>query len=266
MWTLYVNDPDLDSMLAAWVLLNHVELLRDDKALLRSIMPIIRLEGVIDAHGTDREILTGFPEAFQAETRARVEALMEQERAIKSEGAWPATDFVRYAKAMLDRLDQELIPARLRVELAKTQEAGRAALANGRIGVLIESNEGIYAVEARLKDRYGPTLGVIILSMGAGRYTLRLVDSFLRKDLNAVYRTLNRVDPRARSDGESPNVWGGSGDIGGSPRATGSGMTGSQILEVLESILGDQPRWYEKLWRFVKGAVARRPPSLSSGE
>jgi hypothetical protein len=43
-------------------------------------------------------------------------------------------------------------------------------------------------------------------------------------------------------------------------------MTGSQILEVLESILGEQPRWYEKLWRFVKGAVARRPPSLSSGE
>jgi len=31
-WTLWINDPDLDSMLAAWVLMNHVELLRDERA------------------------------------------------------------------------------------------------------------------------------------------------------------------------------------------------------------------------------------------
>ena len=39
------------TLLAAWVLLNHVELLSGEGELLRVAMPLLRLEGVIDAHG-----------------------------------------------------------------------------------------------------------------------------------------------------------------------------------------------------------------------
>jgi hypothetical protein len=253
MWTLYVNDPDLDSMLAAWLLLNHVELLADEKAILEEVMPVIRLEGVIDAHGTDRAILTGFPESFQAEVRCRVDELMEEERSIKSSGGWQDLDFVRYAKDALERIDKSLLPPELLRELGHTQEAGRASLANGRICVLLESKEGIYAVEARLKERYGSALGVIVLQTGPNVYTLRLVDAFLRKDLTAVYKALNKVDPNAKSGGDNPNLWGGSGDIGGSPRATGTGLSGEQILFVIEEVLGEQPPWYQKLWSAIVG-------------
>ncbi len=264
MWTVYVNDPDLDSMLAAWVLLNHVDLLNDDKALLKRIMPLIRLEGVIDGHGTERALLTGFSEEVQAEVRGQIDDLMSEERELKGEGAWPSIDFVEYARAQLERVDAGLLPIEVLERLAETQESGRASLANGRIGVLLASGEGIYAVEERLKERYGSDLGVIVLQTAPGVYTLRLCDAFLRKDLTAVYRALNKIDPKASSGGENPNLWGGSGDIGGSPRASGTGLEGDQILEVLESVLGEQPPWYAKLWRFVKGLFgdshAKLPP------
>lgn len=261
-WTIYVNDPDLDSLLSAWILINHVELLRDDKALLRAAMPVIRLEGVIDAHGTEREILTGFPEAYHKEIRAKVDGLMKNERELKAGGAWHTTNWVEYAVSMFEEMDALLFPEEVLNELMGMQESGRASLEGGRIAVMLESPLGIYEVEAQLKQRYGNALGVIVLQIDTNRYTLRLVDAFLRKDLVAVYRALNRVDPRARSGGTNPNVWGGSSDIGGSPRGTGTGLSGQQILDVVQSVLGVQPPWYQKLWTFVRGLIKPTPPAL----
>ena len=70
----------------------------------------------------------------------------------------------------------------------------------------------------------------------------RLVDAFLPKNLNDVYPALNNKDPFVDvSDG---NVWGGSGDIGGSPRKSGSGLSGRDVLGVVAEVLSgadDQP-------------------------
>lgn len=266
-WTLWVNDPDLDSMLAAWVLMNHVELLRDDRALLKHAMPAIRLEGVIDGHGTDREILTGMPQDALEAAREQVDRLVEPELDIKGSGGWGKLDFIHYACEHLERLDGELLPHGEVDALMEIEELGRATLVNDRIAVLLSSTLGIYAVEERLKERYGASLGVIVLKTGAERYTLRLVDQFLPKNLEAVYAALNRTDPRAQKKGKNPNVWGGSTDIGGSPRGTGTGLEGQAILDVVASVLGPHVPWWRRLWRsflaLLRPSKPRLPPPSS---
>ena len=247
-WSVYVNDPDLDSLLAAWVLMNHQDLLASERALLRGAMPIIRLEGVIDAHGTDMEILAALPEEVHGRTRGRIDELMRRERELKGRGAWFSADWFEYAREMLGALDAALLPEATVAELARNQEAGRVALGD-RMAVLVESREGIYAIEARLKQRHGGQLGLIVLDQGGGRFTLRQVDTFLAKDLNAVYRALNRQDPAARPSGDPPNLWGGSGNIGGSPRATGSQLTGPQILAIIRDVLAPREPFFTRLWR-----------------
>jgi hypothetical protein len=264
VWTLWVNDPDLDSMLAAWVLMNHVELLRDERALLRHAMPAIRLEGVIDAHGTDREILTALPEDTLAKARAQVDRLMAAELEIKKSGRWMEMDFAEYACEHLERIDAELLPDSAVDALMELEELGRATLWGERIAVLLESSLGIYAVEERLKERYGAALGVIVLRVGQDRYTLRLVDAFLPKNLEAVYDALNRADPSARTRGKNPNGWGGSTDIGGSPRESGTGLDGQAILDVVADVLGPHVPWWRRLWRaivaFFRPSRPRLPP------
>jgi len=263
-WSVWVNDPDLDSMLAAWVLMNHVELLRDDRRLLRDAMPVIRLEGVIDAHGTDRALLAGLGDATFEAAKARVDQLMEAELRLKGARRWMTTDWHEYACDQLERMDRQLLPEGAIDELLEIQEAGRAALFNGRIAVLLESTLGIYAIEERLKERYGKALGVIALRVDEDRYTLRLVDAFLPKDLVAVYAALNKADPRARTRGSNPNAWGGSGDIGGSPRATGTGLSGEAILAVLADVLGPKVPWWrrvlDKIVSLFTGATRKALP------
>ena len=247
-WSMYINDPDLDSLLAAWVLMNHQDLLANERALLRAAMPIIRLEGVIDAHGTGMELLAALPEDVHERTRARIDELMGRERELKSKGGWFTADWIEYGREMLGALDAALVPEANLAELARNQEAGRAALGD-RIAVLVESRDGIYAVEARLKQRYGGQLGLIVLDQGGGRVTLRQVDTFLHRDLNAVYKALNRQDPAARPGGDAPNLWGGSGNIGGSPRATGTQLSGRQILAIIRDVLGPREPFWSRLWR-----------------
>jgi hypothetical protein len=233
-------------------------------------MPLIRLEGVIDAHGTDMELLAALPADLHARTRAQIGELMRRERELKSAGKWFSTDWNEYTRTMLETLDALLYPEDMLAELRAIQESGRATLGD-RMAVLIKSTDGIYEVEARLKKRYGSLLGLVVLEQGGGRFTLRQVDTFLKKDLDAVYKVLNRNDPKARLDGESPNVWGGSGNIGGAPRQTGSGLTGEEILTFIGQVLGPRESWWKRLgkraWRRILAAARREspPPALPPG-
>lgn len=262
-WTLYVNDPDLDSLLAAWVLMNHQELLRSERALLRAVLPMIRLEGAIDAHGTDMELLSALPEALHTETRDRIDELMKRERELKGAGKWFSTDWVAYTRDMFDMLDRRVIPKQTLAELLAIQERARVTLGE-RMAVLIRSNDGIYEVEARLKERYGNHLGMVVLDQGGGRFTLRQVDSFLKKDLNQVYKVLNRNDPEAEPDGDPPNLWGGSGNIGGAPRVTGSGLTGEEILGIIRQVVGPRESFWRRLLRRLRGSEPKPPPALNA--
>ncbi len=245
-WQLYINDPDLDAVLAAWVLMNHASLRAGSGKLLYHAMPLIRVEGVIDAHGTDKPVLSGFPRPMWDQYRSRIDDLRGTEISLKESGTWADSDLTAYTCDLLQRLDRELLPVGELADLLEVTELGRVTLAPKKLAILCRSRQGIYAVEERLKERFGDRLGLVALDTGDGRFTLRQTDMFMTKSLVEIYAALNRVDSNAADS----NLWGGASDIGGSPRQAGSALSGDEVLRVVAEVFeGRQPLW-RRLWPF----------------
>ncbi|MGH2901965.1 MAG: hypothetical protein ACRDMZ_25040, partial [Solirubrobacteraceae bacterium] len=83
-WTLYVNEPDLDAVLAIWILLNHRRVTQLGDAAQRVLFPLVRLEGAIDAGGTEAAAYCGVPEPALAESRARLDHLYRREQTLRA--------------------------------------------------------------------------------------------------------------------------------------------------------------------------------------
>jgi hypothetical protein len=239
-WTLYVNLPDIDAMLAAWVLINHAELRADGCALLKIAMPLIRTEGVIDAHGPEMLALTALPDEVTEMHRARLDTLM---RGPDAGHVAAMQEPVDTALRILEALDAMLMPAGELDQLASFEELHRVTLKSDRIAVLASSRLGIYEVEEHLKARYENTLGILVLQHSQGQFTIRLANHFMEEDLTPLYAELNRIDPNFKEG----NAWGGSGDIGGSPRGTGSALEGMAVMKAVNRIYGKPVAWYRKL-------------------
>ena len=240
-WHIYVNEPDLDALLAAWIMLNHHALIHDDYALLRKAMPLIRVEGVIDTYGLDKAVLSGLPRRIYEAHKKRIDKLRVEERKLREEVKWGEIDVLEFSCGQLDRLDLQLFP-RGQPRTAGIEAMNELELPTRKLAILVQSQVGIYEVEEQLKEKHKGELAIIVHDAGDKRMTLRLVDAFLPKNLNDVYPALNNKDPFVDvSDG---NVWGGSGDIGGSPRKSGSGLSGRDVLGVVAEVLSgadDQP-------------------------
>lgn len=232
-WTIFANDPDLDALLASWLLMNHEVLLAHDARLLAAVMPLVRVEGTIDAHGLDMSPLTALPELVYQEHKQTIDRLLERERDIKTAGGWSHIDFTRYSREMLESLDLLLLPSDRERTGIVAQELQTRTIENGKLAVLCQSKHGIYEVELVLKERHGKSLGVIVLDRGTGSYTLRLVDPFLTQNLENVYVALNAADPRVDAQDLARGYWGGSGEIGGSPRKSGSGLAAHRVFEIV---------------------------------
>ena len=246
-WHLYVNLPDLDALLAGWVLLNHLELLADNAELFWRTMPLIRVEGVIDAHGLDMEILCGMDRQSYLARKEALDRLRAEQR-LTAVGRWESIDLVSYSRRMLDAFDAEIFPPELLARLLDIDEIATISLQGQKLAVLCRSHLSIYEVEALLKERHEKQLALIVLDLGGGRYTLRQADPFLDKNLTALYPALNQRDSRASDHGGADNLWGGSDDIGGSPRATGSALSGEEILKIAQQVYGGSG-WLDRLVR-----------------
>lgn len=256
-WHLYVNGPDLDAVLAAWLLMNHVELTRDE-AIFADVMPFVRVEGTIDAHGFDKPLLSGLPLPVFDLHKKHIDELLAEERQLKQEGRWGQCDWLDYTQSLLRRLDQRLYPPGHLSNLVEITELAQAPLAGGKLAVLCSSRQGIYAVEQHLKKRYEKQLAVIVLYAGSGTFTLRQTDPFQQKTLEAVYAALDKRDPAVSTaapdsgegnPGDTANHWGGSADIGGSPRATGSKLSGEDVLRVVQQVYGGG--WLQRMVRKI---------------
>jgi len=227
-WIVYANEPDLDTVLAIWVLLNHRRLGDDDSDLRTRVMPLVRLQGAIDAHGFDLAELTGFPESLQRETLRRIEDLRADEVERKSAGTWSDADPLDYTAGVLARLDDMVYRAADFADSPDVEELERVPLGGDRFAVLCRSGSGIYEVEQQLRDVHGERLGLILLEREPSAWTVRQVDPFLPVPLAALYDRLNLIDPHAAGH----ERWGGSQDIGGSPRARGTGLDARTIAGV----------------------------------
>src|SRR5690606_11488941 len=230
---IYVNEPDLDAVIAAWVLMNHHALSHDDYHLPRKAMPPIRVDGVIDAYGCDKALLSGLPRRIYEAHKKRIDKLRAPERKLRKKGGWDQIDPLAFSLDQLERLDAALFPRGL-PRTGRVEPADQRRLPSRKVAVLVRSKAGIYEVEEALRDQYQGELAAIVLDSGNERMTLHLVDAFMPKNLRDVYGELNARDPRVHEhDG---NVWGGSDDIGGSPRKSGTGLSGQEVLEVVSAV------------------------------
>ena len=246
-WHLYINQPDLDALLASWVLMNHRELLASEAAILRAAMPLLRVEGIIDTHGLEMSPLSGMTEEEYALQKSRLDQLMIPEREHRAAGTWDNLDPVDYCCDRLAAIDALLTEAGVLRERAQVEVVATRDIQGDKQTVLCKSTGGIYEVEARLRELFGKALGVIILETGENRYTLKQVDPFLSRDLVALYQALNARDPEAKTKAESgANLWGGSADIGGSPRATGTGLNAEEILDITSRVYRGTS-WFKRL-------------------
>jgi hypothetical protein len=242
-WRIFANEPDLDTVLALWCLLNHVRL-KDLRAEARDILyPLIRLEGAIDANGTELAEVCGLPNAVYEQARRRLDELLERERSVKGGGDWQTLDLELYTAEILGAIDRVIYSVEDFRGYASIDEVyGHVEIGERSVAVLCRDDTGIYAVEKLLKERWGDQLGVIALEHEPGHYTLRRASTLSDIDLNDAYSLLNQLDRNV--DGRPPGKrWGGSESIGGSPRQSGSAFGPSELLQVLGQAFEPIDRW-----------------------
>ena len=235
-WTVRANDADLDVVLAVWVLLNHLRLGDPNDAVRREIMPLLRLEGMIDAQGLELQDLCALPPKLFDETRRRMDLLRDRERQLKSGHGWQRVDLLEFVREHLAQIDSFVYPPCVFDDLVEIEEVGRAEMGEGSVALACRTRAGVYEVERQLRRLHGPRLGLIVLEQRPGVYTLRQVDPSLPRGLDSAYAYLNIVDPGAGST-QSGNRWGGSPEIGGSPRRSGSKLSTDEVLDVCRHAL-----------------------------
>jgi hypothetical protein len=246
-WSIYANDPDLDTVLALWCLLNHARIPGLRPAARDVLMPMIRLEGAIDANGNELAQFCGLPADAIEEARGRIDVLLARERAARDTGDWSGMDLHGYTTEMLAAVDRLIYSADDFHDYDTVEEIyGHTEIGERCVAVVCRDASGIYAVEKLLKERWGNQLGVIALEKEPGHYTLRRPATLSDIDLNVAYDRLNLLDRNV--DGRPAGKrWGGSENIGGSPRPTGSAFSPLALLNVLGRAFARPTPWQRRL-------------------
>jgi hypothetical protein len=235
-WKVFANEPDLDTVLAIWLIFNHVRVGRKDSDGLSRLYAIVRLEGTIDAHGLEMANLSAFSPDLLRKTKKLIEYLRAEEINLKKNAIWEETDYLEYTALILRKIDRIIYKSCDFNDFKELNELARAEIGNHRIAVVVEAELGIYELEPYLNRIYGESLGLAILKKGEGIYTLRRMDPFMPAGLNNVYQKLNGLDPDVGCRKNSSR-WGGSDDIGGSPRGMPTRLAPNEIVQACRDAL-----------------------------
>ena len=229
-WKVFANEPDLDTILAIWLILNHLRIQKKESGRLQFLYALVRLEGIIDSHGLEMTGFSGLPPELIKKTKKVIDYLRAEEIDLKKNAIWEEIDRLEHTALILQKIDRIIYRSNDLADFKELRELSRIELGGGRIAVVVEADLGIYELEPHLQRVYGESIGLVILKKGEGLYTLRRLDPFMPGDLNDVYRILNYVDPAVRCRTNS-NQWGGSGDIGGSPRGFSTKLSPAEIAQ-----------------------------------
>ncbi|WP_319407312.1 type II CAAX prenyl endopeptidase Rce1 family protein [uncultured Desulfosarcina sp.] len=235
-WKIFANEPDLDTILSIWLILNHQRINNREAIHRRSLFALVRLEGIIDALGLELRELSGLPMDLLQKLMRVIDRLRTEELELKKAGEWTKTDFLEYTVRVLRKLDQFLIKLGELDDFKGVEELARIELTNNRIAVVVASDLGIYELEPHLAKLYGNRLGWVALRRGENDYTLRQMDLFMPVNLEDVYQRLNFMDPAVKGR-MNVSRWGGSGDIGGSPRDRGTRLLPGEIVSACRDVI-----------------------------
>ena len=229
-WSVFANEPDLDTILAIWLLLNHQRIQRKDSGRRQFLYALVRHEGIIDSHGLEMTEFSGLPMELVIKTKKVIDYLRAEEIDLKKKAIWEKKDSLELTAMILHKIDRIIYRSHDFADFKEIRELARVELGTGRIAVIVEADQGIYELEPYLNKVYGEKLGLAALKTGEGKYTLRRLNPFMPGDLNIVYPMLNYVDPAVGYRKNSPQ-WGGSGDIGGSPRGIPTKLSDDEIAQ-----------------------------------
>ncbi len=248
-WHIFAGEPDLDTILAIWILLNHLRLEERNGIQRRVLFALVRLEGVIDALGLEMKELAALPPELLRRLQKLIDYLRSDEIALKKDGMWEDTDMLQYTTKVLHKLDQVLYKASDFADYKGIEELACVQINQQRLVAAVKSDQGIYEIEPHLTKLYGGRLGVVFLKRGPGAYTVRKMDLFMPAELEAVYDRLNFLDPAVRCRTRN-NKWGGSGEIGGSPRESGTHLNPQQIVDACKQVM-NRPSVLSMIYRFI---------------
>jgi membrane protease YdiL (CAAX protease family) len=251
-WNIMANEPDLDTVLAIWILLNHRRLQDRGFANRQRLLTLVRLEGTIDALGLELKEFSGLPPDLSRSMQRLIDHLRREEIRLKKDGLWDEVNYLDYTADLLHQIDRMIFRPSDFSDFQEIKELARADINGKRIVVAVEADMGIYEIEPRLKTLYGERLGWVILKKGPKTYTLRQMDIFMPVTLEQVYDRLNFIDPAVRYRNQQ-NHWGGSVEIGGSPRETGTRLAPLEIVNACRDAVQNQG-FLPQIYRFLETA------------
>ncbi len=254
-WNIFANEPDLDSLLAIWIILNHARIGRQESTQRRILFALVRYEGVIDALGLELKELCALPPDLVRKLQRVVDHLRSEEIALKKEARWEDTDYLAYTISILHKIDQIFYKPNDFADYKGIEELARIDITDQRIAAVVEADMGIYEIEPHLNKLYGNRLGVVFLKKGAASYTARQMDLFMPISLEDIYERLNFVDPAVKCRTQF-NKWGGANDIGGSPRESGTGLTPSEIAQACRDAVNRLSVWQQAYHFAVTAAMS----------
>lgn len=219
---VYVNDIDQDTAMAIWLLRNHH--LFEGAASIPAISRILELNDRLDITGGAFPMsLSDFTYGlhcwvFAPYTEARKSGLVARAT---------ASDMNTILDACCDRL------TRLLLNEGKQQlpDVDVKVLATGAVTVLDETEGGIESRHLAFAQSLIPGVYLSLIARrddGRYVYTLGKRSRYVDFDMRAAYAKLNAAEGFT-----VPRGWGGSDLIGGSDRATGSGLDWETVVELL---------------------------------
>ncbi|MGD9210891.1 MAG: hypothetical protein PVI90_08940, partial [Desulfobacteraceae bacterium] len=235
-WKVYGNEPDLDTILSIWIILNGRRICSKDPLHQWVLFALVRLEGIIDSLGLELKELCALQADQMHKILRIIDHLRSEEIQLKKEGRWQGTDFLEYTVSVLHKIDHILYKSSEFADFKGVDELARTELTNNRIVAVVESDLGIYELEPHLSKLYGNRLGWVALRTAPNTYTLRQMDLFMPVSLEDVYPRLNFIDPAVKSRNRG-NKWGGSSDIGGSPRESGTRLSPQEVANACRDVV-----------------------------
>jgi membrane protease YdiL (CAAX protease family) len=248
-WNILANEPDLDTVLAIWILLNHRRIQNREFTNRQRLLTLVRLEGTIDALGLELKELSGLPPELSTAMQRLIDHLRREEIRLKKDALWDDIGFLDYTADLLHRIDRMIYRPSDFSDFQEVKELARADINGKRIVIAVEADMGIYEIEPLLKNIYGDRLGWVVLKRGQNTYTLRQMDIFMPVTLERVYDRLNFID-RAVRYRDQQNQWGGSVEIGGSPRESGTLLTPAEIVTACRDAV-QNTGFFRQLARFL---------------
>lgn len=251
---IIANDPDMDTILAAWALL-HADRMAYDDGVFRKVRPLFAVAGNTDAYGFGHDDLLDLSAERITEIRGRILWLAQREMRIKAEGRWNFTDFLAHMEKVLKRVDEFALHPGGADEITSIEAQEEVGLPNGDTIIMAQASMGgVYGVERELVRRArNDRCAAIIFYDGRTKWTIKLTQMVSRYDLEPLWKVLTRLEREAKekehvTDQRLLEVgWGGSSGIGGEPRYyNGRGpFIGADVIRqaVVEELTRQQARF-----------------------